>query len=225
MTRVSQHKLRCRFVVCLQGVSCVNSKPIVFIVDDDLGVRRSLQHLIRSVCLECRTYPSASDFLAEFDASTPGCMVVDVRLNGMSGFDLQEELVRRGSSLPIIMITGFGDVQMAVRAMRAGAVDFIEKPFSHQILLDRVHEALTLDAGRRRTRAEQDKWQRRLSRLSKRQRQVLELIVEGKSTIEVARCLGLSRKTVYSHRSEALDRIDASTVAEVAQHVFAAKAS
>jgi FixJ family two-component response regulator len=150
-------------------------------------------------------------------------VVVDVRLGGMSGFDLQQELAVRGSGLPIIMITGFGDVQMAVRAMRAGAVDFIEKPFSHQLLLDRIREALKLDAESRRSRAEREKWQRCLGRLSKRQRQVLDMIVEGKTTSEIAHHLGLSTKTIYAHRAEALDRIDATTVAEAAQHVFAAQ--
>jgi FixJ family two-component response regulator len=143
----------------------------------------------------------------------------------MSGLDLQQELIGRGSSLPIIMITGFGDVQMAVRAMRAGAVDFIEKPFSHQLLLDRIREALKQDAESRRSRAEREKWQRRLGRLSKRQRQVLDMIVEGQTTSEIARHLGLSTKTIYAHRAEALDRIDANTVAEAAQHVFAAQTS
>lgn len=203
----------------------MDTEPIVSIVDDDADVRCSLRQLTTSVGLQARTYQSATEFLEQYDDERPGCLILDVRLNGMSGLDLQQKLVERGSSLPIIIITGFGDVPMALRAMRAGAVDFIEKPFAHQMLLDCVQNALKQDAKNRLARAEREKLQRRLSRLSKRQHQVLDLIVQGKTTIEIARYLGLSPKTVYAHRAEALDKLDAATVTEAAQRVIAAKAS
>jgi len=203
----------------------MDCEPIVFIVDDDSAVRSSLRMSAQSVGLNALAYSSADEFLDVFALETPGCLVLDVRLNGMSGLDLQDELRRRGASIPIIMISGVGDVPTAVRAMKAGALDFFEKPFSLQALLDRIRQAFELDTLARRNRAKQNALRRRLDRLSLRQSQVLELIVDGRTTNQIALDLGLSPKTIYAHRSEALARIDASSIAEAAQQVFAARAS
>lgn len=199
-------------------------EPTVWIVDHDAAVRRSVQQLVASVRLKAKTYSIARSFLDDFDESAPGCLVVAVRLNGMSGLDLQDELNRRHVALPVIVISGFGDVPTAVRAMRAGALDFLESPFPPQTLLDRIGQALELDARNRRRRVKREALQARLSRLSHRQRQVLEMIVEGKSTIQIARGLGLSPKTIYAHRAEALAKIDAASVAEAARKIFADRA-
>lgn len=199
----------------------MQTEPVVWIVDDDLRVRCWLQQLIETVNLNTRAYSTAREFLDEFDEQIPGCLVLDVRLSGMSGLDLQDELIRRHARIPVIVISGFGDVSTAVRAMRAGALDFLEKPFPPQTLLDRIGQALEIDAKNRRRKTEREAFRRRLARLSGRQRQVLEMIVEGKTTGQIARGLGLSAKTVYAHRAEALAKIDATSVAEAAQRVLA----
>ncbi len=203
----------------------MESAPVVFVVDDDNAIRSSLRRLIESVGLRTRTYASAQKFLEDFDEATPGCLVVDVRLRGMSGLDLQEHLQRRAAMIPIIVISGHGDVPMAVRALKAGAVDFFEKPVSPQDLLDCVRQAIELDQASRRKRLEQMTVQRRLDQLTERQRQVLDLIVAGCTTNQVARRLGLSPKTVYAHRAEALAKLRTGSVAEAARQLVAANAS
>ena len=205
-----------------KGGLVLGGEPVVFVIDDDLAVRRALQRLIRSVGLDVRTYAVAQDFLDAFGTDTPGCVVVDLRLNGMSGLDVQRELARRGACTPIIMISGFGDIPTAVEAVRAGALDFLEKPFSHQVLLQRIWEALELDAKLRQRCVEREKLRRRLGQLTSRQREVLEMIAEGRTTAQIARDLGLSPKTVYAHRSEALAKLNTGSVAEAARQVMIA---
>lgn len=190
-------------------------QPQVFVVDDDPEVRRSLQLLMESVGLAVACYESAAAFLDAYDRTAPGCLILDVRMPGMSGLELQDHLIRQGSSLPVIMITAYGEVSLAVRAMRAGAVDFVEKPFSRQELLDRVHAAIerSVKALRgERTRAE---IAGRLAKLTDRERQVMDLMVAGHQTKEIATELGISPKTVDNHRSRVFEKTGADGVAEL----------
>jgi two-component system response regulator FixJ len=190
-------------------------EPTVFVVDDDRAMRDSLRWLLESIGLSVRTYPTAADFLQEYDASQSGCLVLDVRMPGMSGLDLQAELMRRGGGLPTIVVTGHAEVPMAVRAVKAGAVDFIEKPFSDQLLLDRVRQALEIDRQDREVRRRREEAQRRLGGLTAREREVLGLVVAGKANKEIAADLGLSPKTVEVHRAHVMTKMNVESLAEL----------
>jgi two-component system, LuxR family, response regulator FixJ len=190
-------------------------EPIVFVVDDDRAMRESLRWLLESVGLTVRTYANAADFLREYEPTQPGCLVLDVRMPGMSGLDLQAELVRRGAGLPTIIVTGHAEVPMAVRAVKAGAVDFIEKPFSDQLLLDRVRQALEIDRLEREVRRRREEARRRLETLSAREREVLMLVAAGKANKEIAAELGLSQKTVEVHRSHVMSKMFVDSLAEL----------
>jgi two-component system response regulator FixJ len=197
-------------------------KPVVYVVDDDDALRDSLQVLLSSVGHVCRTYPSADDFLAHVDPEVPGCLLLDVRMPGTSGMELQRKLAEDRMPLPIILMTGHGDVGMAVESMRAGALDFIEKPFKEQELLGRVRECLNRSAvdwqrDRQRRRAEQ-----RLERLTPRERQVLDGLVAGKLSKTIAHELGISRKTVDVHRANVMDKVGVRTVAELVRFALQA---
>ena len=187
----------------------------VFIVDDDASTRDSLRWLIESVGLSCETFASATEFLGAFDASRPGCLVLDVRMPGMSGLELQEELVARGEQLPAIMITGYADVPMAVRAMKAEVLEFIEKPFSEQVLLDRIHHAIKEDKATREAAAALAILQDRFAQLTPRERQVMTGVVAGKPSREIATDLGLSQKTIEVHRGRIMEKVQAKSVAEL----------
>jgi len=191
------------------------SPPTVFVVDDDAAVRQSLTLLIRSMALPAEGYDSAQDFLERGDPARPGCLVLDIRMPGMSGLELQDELVRRGFVLPVIFITGHGDVSMAVRAMKHGAVDFIEKPFNDQILLERINQALEIDRQRRRAQAERAEIGRRLETLSPREHEVMERIVAGQANKVIAIELGLSERTVELHRAKVMSKTEARSLAEL----------
>jgi len=190
-------------------------EPIVFVVDDDRAMRESLRWLLESVGLTVRTYANAADFLREYEPTQPGCLVLDVRMPGMSGLDLQAELGRRGAGLPTIVVTGHAEVPMAVRAVKAGAVDFIEKPFSDQLLLDRVRQALEIDRLEREVRRRREEARRRLETLSAREREVLMLVAAGKQNKEIAAELGLSPKTVEVHRSHVMSKMSVDSLAEL----------
>jgi two-component system, LuxR family, response regulator FixJ len=190
-------------------------EPIVFVVDDDRAMRESLRWLLESVGLTVRTYANAADFLREYEPTQPGCLVLDVRMPGMSGLDLQADLVRRGAGLPTIVVTGHAEVPMAVRAVKAGAVDFIEKPFSDQLLLDRVRQALEIDRLEREVRRRREEARRRLETLSAREREVLMLVAAGKANKEIAAELGLSQKTVEVHRSHVMSKMFVDSLAEL----------
>lgn len=196
------------------------SKPTVFIVDDEPEVRNSLRWLIESVGLPVETFESGRDFLDRIDPDRPGCLILDVRMPGMGGLELQSHLVQTGSSLPIIMITAYADVPMAVRALSNGAVYFVEKPFSDQILLDRVQEALTLNSKRRRERQNQVRVQAKLARLTPRERTVLEYVISGLPNKEIARALTLSEKTIEVHRAHVMEKMAAGSVAELVRMTF-----
>ncbi len=192
-----------------------DSAPTIFVVDDDDAVRDSLSDLIDSVGLEVATYPSAHDFLADYDNARRGCLVLDIRMPGMSGLELQERLNERGSTLPVVFITGHGDVPMAVEAMKRGAVDFIQKPFRDQELLDRIN--LALEQNRRRRNVEEVKQDiaKRISSLTRREREVMDMVIQGKANKVIAIDLGLSQRTVEVHRSHVMDKMRARTLAEL----------
>jgi FixJ family two-component response regulator len=198
-----------------QGASATLPEPTVFVVDDDEAVRESLCWLGRSVGLNVAPFASAQEFLQANEHACAGCLVLDVRLPGMSGLDLQRELAARRITLPIIMITGFGDVPTAVSALTAGAIDFIEKPFSRQLLLDRIRHALDLDRAARSAQAERDALAARLALLTPRERQVVDLVVVGKTNKVMAMELGISEKTIEVHRAHAMKKMQVECVAEL----------
>jgi len=193
----------------------VSSEPTVFIVDDDEAVRDSLQWLMRSVGLTVETFPSAHDFLTRYQPDRPGCLVLDIRMPGMSGLDLQEQLADEGVQIPVIFITGHGDVPIAVRALKAGAIDFIEKPFKDQALLDSVQRAIALDEEQRVEHGVQADISARLQRLTPREREVMEMVVAGKANKVIAIDLGVTQKTVEAHRAKVMEKMEARSLSEL----------
>jgi FixJ family two-component response regulator len=188
--------------------------PIVYIVDDDPAMRSSLRWLIESVGLTVRTCASAQEFLRTYEGD-PGCLVLDVRMPGMSGLDLQAELAARRIEIPVLIITGYAEVALAVRAMKGGAFDFIEKPFSDQALLDRIRAAVALDEESRRHRAARQEVAARLRLLTARERDVLSRVVTGKSNKVIAAELQLSTKTVEVHRAHVMEKLKADSLADL----------
>ncbi len=197
-------------------------RPTVFIVDDDPAVRESMALLMASAGLASRTFPSAGDFLAAYDVGMPGCLVLDVRMPGMSGTELQERLDETGAEVPIVFLTAYSDVPVAVGAVRAGAVDFLTKPVEAGQLLKRVSEALELDLSRRERRAEEERARRRLEALTPREREVLSLVVAGHTNKSIAKNLGLSRRTVETHRANIRRKIGATSIPELVRAAAAA---
>ena len=193
------------------------SEPTVFVVDDDEDVRESLSLLIEMVGLKVQMYGSAQHFLADYDPAQAGCLVLDVRMPGMSGLELQSKLAAEGVGLPIIIITGYGDVPMAVDALRMGAVNFIEKPFRDQVLLDSVQKAIEIDVQSRLEQCEQADIETKLSLLTPREQQILDLLVTGKSSKMIAYELGISQKTVSFHRAHILEKVGVDSVLELAR--------
>lgn len=192
------------------------SDATVFIVDDDEAVARSLRWLIESIRLEVETHASAHAFLDRFDPGRRGCLVLDVRMPGISGLELQQRLAaRRAYHLPIIFITGHGDVQMAVRAVQAGAFDFVEKPFNDQDLLDRIQRAIAWDAAQRDRENQREQLRALFAGLTAREREVLGLVVEGLSNKAIALELGLSAKTVEFHRARVMEKLRARSLTDL----------
>jgi FixJ family two-component response regulator len=189
--------------------------PTVYIVDDDDGVRSSLRILLKSVGIGATPLPSATDFLAQYNVSQPGCLLLDIRMPGMSGLELQGELNRLGAMIPVIFITGHGDVPMAVEAMQHGAFDFLQKPFRDQELLDRVQKALARDAENRAAVRQHERIRVRLGALTPREREVLDLLVQGKQNKMMANDLGLSQRTVEIHRAHVMEKMEAKSVAQL----------
>jgi len=190
-------------------------EPKVFIVDDDEAARDSLSFLMRSVGLDAATFDSAQAFLDAHQRGQPGCLLLDIRMPGMSGLDLQEHLVEAGVKLPLIFITGHGDVPMAVRALKAGAFDFIEKPFNDQVILDRVQAAIEHDAQRREHLEHKDEVAARIASLTPREKQVLDLVVQGRLNKVIASDLGVSPKTVEAHRAKVMEKLQARSVSDL----------
>jgi len=187
----------------------------VFIVDDDAAVRDSIVELGESIGLHAEGYPSALAFLEAYQAERPGCLVLDVRMARMSGLVLQERLNELGAGIPVIVLTGHGDVPMAVQAMRSGAVDFIQKPYREQALLDSINAALSMDAAARRSSSAADDLEEGLAALTEREREVLNQILSGSSSKEIARELGVSPRTVEAHRQNLLRKLGIATVKEL----------
>jgi two-component system response regulator FixJ len=192
-----------------------DSPTKVFVVDDSAAVRDSLRWLIESVGHEVEDFASGAEVLDRLQSATPACIVLDVRLRGMGGLDVQEELVRRGLSVPVIVITGHGDVPMAVRAMKLGALDFLEKPFSDQLLIDRVQHAIDVGLEARASGVERAEVESRVASLSPREREVMALLAEGKANKEVASILGLSPRTVEGHRARLMDKLGIASLAQL----------
>ena len=193
----------------------MSDDPIVFVVDDDAEILESLRFLIESVGLAVRTYASAHEFLAAMGDDPFGCLVLDVRLPGMSGLQLLEELRRRGINLPTIVLTGHPDVKVAVRALKFGAFDFLEKPLGDQPLLDLVNEAIARGRHVREESAERNHARGLVHALSPREREVLKLLVAGKANKEIADLLGLSTRTVEGHRGRLSEKLRVGSLAEM----------
>lgn len=193
------------------------SEPIVFIVDDDEAVCQSLSMLIETVGLNTQTYTRAEDFLDAYDPAQACCLVLDVRMPGMSGIELQSKVKAEGINIPIIIVTGHGDVPMAVEAIKAGAIDFIEKPFRDQVLLDNIQKAIEIDAHNRRKQTVRKDIEARLALLTPREQQVMEGLVIGKSDKVIAYELGISRKTVDFHRAHILEKMKVDSVINLAR--------
>jgi two-component system response regulator FixJ len=187
----------------------------VFIVDDDEAVRASLKLLLKTLGLPAQTYASAQEFLATFDERRGGCLVLDIRMPGMSGLELQEELNTRGAMLPIIFITGHGDVPMAVEAMQRGAMDFLQKPFRDQDLLDRISEALAKDRAGRELLGNRERIRARVAALTPREREVMALVTQGKANKVIAADLDLSQRTVEIHRAHVMEKMGANSLAHL----------
>ncbi|HEU0204593.1 MAG TPA: response regulator [Burkholderiaceae bacterium] len=195
--------------------------PIVYVVDDEPAVRDSIAMLLRSVDLKSRTFSNARDFLAQYDRGVPACLITDVRMPGMSGLELQETLTSAGAALPVIIVTGHGDIAMAVRAMKAGAADFLEKPFKEQQLLDAVHRALAQQQTKTAPSATRAEYEARIEALTPREREVMLLVAEGHPNKVVASRLNLSTRTVEVHRANAMDKLQAKSLAEVVRIAIA----
>jgi len=189
----------------------------VFLIDDDQAVRDAVGLLLRSDGLAVATFPNAANFLEAGTFDQPGCLVLDVRMPGMSGLDLQKQLNAQGCHLPIIFMTGHGDVPMAIRAMKAGAFDFIEKPFQGDLLLERVREALALDARERCRQTRRDEVAARMALLSPREREVLERVAEGQYNKVIAAELGISLSTVEIHRKRVMEKLQAGSLSDLIQ--------
>ena len=184
---------------------------LVYVVDDDPGIRDAVSLLIQSHGFECSAFGSVEDFLADFDPERLACLVLDLQLPRQTGLDLQQELLRRGAGLPIVFITGYGDISTAVRAMRGGAVDFLEKPFDESLLIQRVQEALAKAVTSREIRDARSK----VETLTDREREVIDFVTNGLSTKEIAAELHRSEKTIEGHRRNIMRKLQAESVADV----------
>jgi FixJ family two-component response regulator len=192
-----------------------SDRAVVHIVDDDEGLRLGLDRLFRSVGLETRTYGAAREFVDSMRPDLPGCIVLDVRLPGISGLEFQSQLADLGIHLPVVLITGHGDIPMTVRAMKAGAVDFLAKPFRDQDMLDAVNTAIDRDRSRRAAEVHLSEIRDRFATLSSREQQVMLLATDGKMNKQIAGDLGLSEITVKIHRGAAMRKMGARTLADL----------
>ncbi len=193
----------------------MGAEGIVFVVDDNAEYRESLTALMASVGLAVETYASAEEFLEQRDPSEHGCLILDLRMSGMSGLELQEELVRRHVTMPVIIVSAHGNIDRAVRAMKSGAVDFLRKPYSADELLHRVRNALALDARMQEEEAIRSDARSRVLLLTPREREVMDLLVEGMAPKQIAFTLSLSRKTVDAHRGHIMMKLQAESLADL----------
>jgi FixJ family two-component response regulator len=190
-------------------------QPTIYVVDDDDGMRRALDTLLSTVGYKTAVFSRPSEFLSQFKPEAHSCLVLDIRMPEMSGLEVQQQLNRRGSMLPVIFITGHGDVPMAVQAMKEGAFEFIQKPFRDQDLLDRINHALKQDADNRTNAARRTEVQHRLESLTPREQQVMNFIVDGSANKVIAIDLGLSERTVEIHRAKVMEKMGARSVAHL----------
>ena len=189
--------------------------PIVFIVDDDLSVRRSTERLVQSAGLKVQTFTSAKEFLKNARFEGPACLVLDVRMPGLSGMDLQRELTQAGIRVPIIFITGHGDIPMSVRAMKAGAVEFLTKPFRTRSLLDAIRAAIELDRSAHKERSETGELRQRYEQLTPREREVMALVTTGLLNKQVAGELATTERTIKFHRAHIMQKMGAESLADL----------
>jgi RNA polymerase sigma factor (sigma-70 family) len=193
--------------------------PVVFVVDDDPSVRRAIKHLVESEGWQVKLFESAQEFLQAKRPEVPSCLILDVRLRGVSGLDVQQELAKANIHIPIIFLTGRGDIPMSVRAMKAGAVEFLEKPFRDQDLLDAIRIALERDRARRQRDAEMAVLRERFGSLTSREREVVEMVVRGMLNKQIAAELGTAENTVKVHRSRAMEKMQAQSLADLVKMV------
>lgn len=199
--------------------------PTVFVVDDNLGVRKSMQALLKAACLPVETYASPAEFLATFAPQRAGCLVLDVRLKGESGLDLQDELRKRNAMLPIIIMTGYPDVSTSVRAFKGGAVDFLRKPVAPKKLIAQIQESIEIDRRARVVAEQRATVTGRVESLTPREHQVMELLAVGKSSREIATALGLSTRTVEGHRRNVLRKMEADSAVQLARAIASVRRS
>ena len=190
-------------------------ESMIHIVDDDSAIRQSLSLLMKSAVISAATYDSAEDFLKNYKSAKNECILLDIRMPGMSGLELLEELTKRNIPIPVIFITGHGDISMAVQAMRSGATDFIEKPFDSDFLIRRIQDCLKECASLSQSAALKKKMNERLSLLTKRERQVMDLLVDGKQNKTIAHELNISVRTVELHRAKVMQKLDAHSLSDV----------
>jgi len=193
----------------------MKQNPTVFVVDDGRAMRESLRWLLEAVGFSVETYPSPEEFLEHFDASKPGCLLLDVNMPSMNGLELQQELTARGALTPIIFLTAYGDVPLAVQACQAGALDFIEKPFSDDLLLAAIRKALAKDRLVRRRRTEEVEFAERTALLTAREREVMTRVMAGKTNNDMARELGVSPRTIEVHRGHLMTKLGTNSVADL----------
>jgi FixJ family two-component response regulator len=189
-----------------------STSPVVYVVDDDVSMRKALRNLLESVPLEVATYASPEEFLKTAVLDSPSCLVLDIRLQATNGLDLQAALIERGIHIPIIFITGHGDIAMSVRAMKAGAIEFLTKPFQDQDLLDAIYRAVELDRAYRRQQAELGGVRKRYFLLTPRERQVMTLVVAGMSNKQIACDIGIRQATVKFHRGQVMRKMQADSL-------------
>jgi RNA polymerase sigma factor (sigma-70 family) len=205
------------------SLECQSADQLVHIIDDDDALRDSLVWLLESTGLKVASYPSAEAFLQVWSPALRGCLILDIRMPGMSGLELHEKLNSQHSTLPVIFITGHGDVPMAVTALKKGAFDFIEKPFHDQDMLNLIEQCLARDRDQHQHRRQGADAQRHIEQLTPREREVLELIVAGRLNKQIADELGISIKTVEVHRARVMEKMEADSLAELVQSVLHAK--
>lgn len=199
------------------------TEPKVYVVEDDEAVRDSLQLLLKAEGYRVAAFPDAASFLESWTPGMTGCIVLDIRMPGMNGMELQKELLARGSELPIIFVTGHGDVPLAVEAMKHGAVDFVQKPYRDQELLDKIQKALEIDSERQEVRLERQEVQRRIDTLTPREREIMEMMVEGHANKVIAIDLDISQRTVEIHRSRVMQKMGTHSLAQLVRMVMLAR--
>jgi two-component system response regulator FixJ len=198
-----------------ESIPQLTAQPTVYIVDDDQATRKSLRWLVETLGVSVQTFHSGISFLDSYDPVKPGCLVLDVMMAGLSGLELQQELNERQIKIPVIVLTGYGDVPTAVRALKNGAIEFLEKPFDGEALLEQIRRALELDSLRRREHDAGEVVRQRLMRLTPRESEILKLVVDGLSSKEIAARLDVSFKTVEAHRAKIMRKMEANGVAQL----------